>query len=503
MTEFQTILTVDFIMNKIDDQSSAEARNREPVCTAPAGRLSERYLITLMVLTGILMSVVDGSVVSIALPTITRYFQVDVARSQWVITGYLVSMTSLLLVFGRISELTGKMRLFISGMALFTASSLACGLSSSLDQLIIFRISQAIGAAMMFSISSAIIFQTFPKEEKGRAMGYVGSTAAVGSILGPIIGGIIVDFLGWNYIFLINVPIGAAIMILSLRFLRAPEARCRRLNMDWMGAGMLIIFMISLMLFLGQLAENLGLTSPSAISGAIFLIALLAFLKNESKHRAPLLDLSIFKIKNFVLPVIGMIAFIISNFMIMITGPFYLEGVLGYSPSRVGLVFLIVPAITVFGSPLAGWLYDRYHWRYYSALGMALMAAVMISMGFMSRRIDQTIDQTLILLSLIPLGIGSALFQSPNNTEIMKSLPCEKLGTASSVRATVVCLGMALGVSISSILVSVQLSWAGLKGPMIDVGPGMLTVMISNIIIISGLLCLAGTVVLLPRSPNC
>ena len=176
-----------------------------------------RYIILAIVLLGILMSVIDGNVVSIALPTITQYFNVDVTLSQWTITAYLLTMTALMLVFGKISEYTGKTKLFIIGFIIFTLSSLACGLSQNMTELILFRIAQGFGAAMVFSISGAIIYEAFPVSERGRAMGFLGSTVAIGSIAGPVLGGFLVDSLGWQYIFLINVPIGIILLATGLQ----------------------------------------------------------------------------------------------------------------------------------------------------------------------------------------------------------------------------------------------------------------------------------------------
>lgn len=205
-----------------------------------------RQIIMVIILIGILMAVIDGIVVSIALPTITRHFSVPVAESQWTITAYLVTMTSLLLIFGRVSEYTGRTRLFTAGLGIFTVSSLACGLSTTLSLLILFRVIQAIGAAMVFSISGAILFLASPPGEQGRAMGYIGSTVAMGSIAGPILGGFLVDALGWEYIFLINVPIGVLLLAIASRYLKIEERRSETLDMDWVGALSLVALMVSL-----------------------------------------------------------------------------------------------------------------------------------------------------------------------------------------------------------------------------------------------------------------
>ena len=260
-----------------------------------------RYIVLLLVLTGVLMAVVDGSVVSIALPTITEYFLVSIAQSQMIMTSYLVTLTSLLMIFGKVAEYVGKARLFFLGIALFSFSSLACGISTSLNLLVLCRIIQATGAAMMFSISSAIIFQAFPRGEQGRAMGYIGATVAIGSILGPTLGGFIVDLLGWKYIFLINVPIGIIQLLLSSRYMRIEDIRSSSFEVDWIGAVTLITFIVSLMAILGQLSISFTFQPAILALALIFLGSLAAFVINESRHKAPLLDLSIFRYRMFVL----------------------------------------------------------------------------------------------------------------------------------------------------------------------------------------------------------
>jgi EmrB/QacA subfamily drug resistance transporter len=456
-----------------------------------------RYIILVLVLTGVLMAVVDGSVVSIALPTITEYFDVSIAQSQWIMTSYLVTLTSLLLIFGKVAEHTGKSRLFILGIFLFTISSLACGLSTSLGTLILFRIVQAAGAAMMFSISSAIIFQSFPHGEQGRAMGYIGATVAIGSIIGPTLGGVIVDQLGWTYIFLINVPIGVTQLMLSTRYLRIEENRSSSLKIDWIGALTLVIFMVSLMALLGELATSFTVQPAIVVLALIFLGSLVMFVVNESRQKAPLLDLSIFRYKMFVLASLSMILFFVANLMISVLGPFYFEGVMGYTASQVGLIYLIVPAIMVVGAPVMGWIYDKYQHRYFAALGMGIMAASMMLLGYLAGSTDS--DPKLMLLPFVSLGIGAVFFQSPNNTEIMRALPRAKINIASSFMATVRNLGMALGVSLSGVLVSLHLSQAGYYGTVLGAGPALLSSTISSVMILAGMICVIGTLAALYR----
>jgi EmrB/QacA subfamily drug resistance transporter len=405
------------------------------------------------------------------------------------------------MIFGKVAEYVGKARLFLLGIALFSLSSLACGLSTSLNLLVLCRIIQATGAAMMFSISSAIIFQSFPRGEQGRAMGYIGATVAIGSILGPTLGGFIVDLLGWKYIFLINVPIGTVQLLLSSRYLKIEEETSRRLNVDLIGAATLITFMVSMMALLGQLSVSFAL-SPSNVALALtFILSLAAFVINESRQKAPLLDLSIFRYRMFVLPCFGMIIFFVSNLMISILGPFYFEGVRGYTPSQVGLIYLIVPAIMVIGAPVIGWIYDKHQFRYLAALGMVIMALSMIRLGSLAASLGS--DPRQMLLAFVFLGIGGAFFQSPNNTETMRSLPRDKINIASSFTATIRNLGMALGVSFSGVLVSLQLARAGYYGTLLQAGPVLLSSTVSRVMMLAGLLCIIGTIVSIYRGMKC
>ena len=449
-----------------------------------------RTVIMLMVLIGTAMAVVDGIVVSIALPTITDFFAVGVTGSQWVITGYLVTETSLLLIFGKISEYTGKRKLFLAGIALFTLSSLACGLSTSLAELVLFRVLQATGGAMIFSISAAMLFEIFPTGEQGRAMGYVGATIAIASLAAPVLGGFITDAVGWEYIFLINVPIGAVIFPLALKYLNLGETKKDRLEMDWVGAFSMILFMVAIILFMGDLAGGPGIGPVTLGYLLLFLVSFGVFLVNESRHTDPLLDLSIFRNRKFTLPSIAMILLFISFFMVNLVGPFYFEGVMGLQPSQVGLVFLIAPIIMIIASPLSGWLYDRYQYRFTAAAGIFLCGISMLLLSYGAL----VMDLGIIVLTFVPLSIGSALFQSPNNTEIMRALPKEKLGIASSLSATIRNLGMTLGVSLSSILLAYQLLLAGYSGPVTRADPTLLAGSISAIMLVGAAFCFIGTI---------
>ncbi len=181
-------------------------------------------------------------------------------------------------------------------------------------------------------------------------------------------------------------------------------------------------------------------------------MALAAFIFVERRTKDPLLDLSIFRVKLFVLPCVSMILYFIGNFMMNVCSPFYFQGVLGYTQSQVGMFMLVVPFIMVVGAPVGGWLYDKHHSRYYSTAGVGIVSLGLFTMGYAA----YIISVPVMLVAMVLLGIGGALFQSPNNTELMSSLPREKLSIASSVTATVRNLGFTLGVSLAAVSISLQ-----------------------------------------------
>jgi len=459
----------------------------------PPSAGTHRYVILVIVLVGVLMSVLDGIVVSIALPTITGAFSVDLSASQWIITAYMLTLTSLLLFFGRVAEFTGRSVLFILGLAVFTLASLACGLSATLAQLIAFRVAQGIGGAMVFSISGAILFLAFPPQERGRAMGYLGSTVAIGSILGPVLGGFLVDTLGWRAIFLINLPIGVILVAFSLLFLRTREERKPVFHMDWIGAATLVAALFFLMLLLSRLARVSESPLAAVLCAVLFVAAAAAFIVRESRYERPLLDLGIFRSRAFLMPVLAMMLFFVSSFMINVVGPFYFEEVMGFRPTQVGLMFLVVPVVMVVASPVAGWLYDTRRWRHYGAAGIAAVSLCYIALGILAQSWYSVAAMGGIF---VILGLGSALFQSPNSTEVMNSLPPGQTAIASSVSAAVRNLGMTLGVALASLFLPLQLRMFGSAGGVLQAGKGPLAASVGNIMIASGVLCILAVVVL-------
>ena len=420
----------------------------------------DRYLILAVVLAGVFMSVLDGVVVTIALPNITSNFHVGVAESQWVVTTYPVIETAFIIIFGKVAERTGKAKMFTTGLITFTASSLLCGVSGSLELLIAFRVVQGIGAAMLFSIAAAILFQVFRHEDRGKVMGLLGSAVAVGMLAGPAIGGFIVAGLGWQYIFWINVPIGVLATGLALKHLHLNERVVERLRMDYVGSVLWIVAIVSLMLTLGEVASAAGMNLLALVFMTVFVLSLAGFTIWEKRTPDPLLDVSVFRVKAFTFAGLSMAMFFISLNIVSVVGPFYYEGVLGYGPETVGVIFMILPAVMMFGSPITGRWYDRTHSRHYSPIGQLIRAGslFLLALGFFWQ------DMITMLVAFAIMGAGSALFKSVNDTEVMITLPREKAAVASSVSATFRNLSIPIGTSVGTMLLVFQIGNVDLTG---------------------------------------
>ena len=452
-------------------------------------------------LLGMFMSVLDNMIIGIALPTITAYFHAEIALSQWTMTAYLIAMTATLLIFGKLSEYTGKERMFLAGMGLFTLASLGCALAPTLLVLIVLRTVQGVGAAMAVSIVMALIIGLFPAGEHGKAMGTLGATIAVASLTGPVLGGFLIELAGWQSVFLINIPFGLLLLVLGLWSMDLTKPASGQIPMDWGGAAGLVVGISGLMFFLGSLSGGASQSAALMASGLAAVAGFVLFYQSVTTHPNPLLDLSVVSVRAFILPVASMVLFFTVVFMVNVSVPFYLEEAVGYSPSQVGLVFLVIPAVLAIGAPLTGRLYDRYPWKHYMPVGLGIAALALFAFAGAIRA-----GETGLLVPVLAIfAAGYALFQSPNNTEIMRSLPPAQSGIASSLSGTGRHFGMALGVAITAVIVSVQSSLAGAGGAGAGAGAGpemFVSVSATNMAIAAAVCLAAAMPLILRRTPD-
>lgn len=412
-----------------------------------------KWLILLNVSLGIFMSTLDAGIVNLALPNIMAGFNIDMVSAQWIVTAYLLTICAFLPIFGRISDMLGKKKLYALGFIVFGFGSLCCGLSGSILFLIISRTIQALGAAILMSNGQGIITAAFSPKERGRALGLTGSVVAIGNLTGPGVGGILVESFGWPSIFFINVPTGILGYFVSMAVL-SEDIRFENEDFDIWGAFLFISGISSLFFCISnfQSATYSPLFLYTLLIISIILLGILVAV--ELKIKYPLIDLSLFK--NYIFSLGMLSAFII--FLAMNTTtilmPVYLQEIIKLSPSTAGLVLMIFPVAMAVLAPVSGWISDKIGFGILTTIGLTFFTIGLLLMSTL------TVNTSILGIGLryIFFGLGSALFQSPNNSAVMGSAPRNKLGIAGGLNALVRNLGMISGITLSVSLHSYRMS---------------------------------------------
>jgi EmrB/QacA subfamily drug resistance transporter len=411
---------------------------------------SRKWYVMLAVAMSIFLGTIDGSIVNVALPTLVKELNTTFATVQWVVLAYLLAISTLILSTGRLGDMIGKKPVYLSGFVVFTTGSVLCGLAPTVHWLIAFRVIQAVGAAMTMALGMAIITESFPPQERGRALGIGGAIVSVGIVVGPTLGGLIIDSFSWRWIFFVNLPIGIIGVLLGLRFVPAFKPGGRQ-KFDFPGAISLFISLLAFLLAL-TIGQQLGFGDIRVLLlFGVWLVFLALFIFVEWRSPQPMIDLRLFKSSLLSVNLItGFITFIaIAGALILM--PFYLEDILGYQPRQVGLLMAIVPIGLGVMAPISGSLSDRFGTRPITVIGL-----VMLVIGYLAMSTLTT--QTSVvgyILRLLPVGLGMGIFQSPNNSAIMGSAPRERLGVVSGLLAITRTLGQTTGIAILGAI------WAG------------------------------------------
>jgi len=344
---------------------------------------SKKWYVMAAVAMGIFLATIDGSIVNVALPTLTQAFQTEFALVQWVVLAYLLTLTTLLLGVGRLADMIGKKHIYNLGFIIFTIGSVLCGLSRSITALIGFRVLQAIGAAMVIALGMAIVTEAFPPRERGLAIGVSGSMVSVGIVVGPTLGGLLIEALNWRWIFFVNLPVG--ILGTWLAFRHVPATRpVGGQTFDFKGAISLFLSLFCLLLAL-TFGQQIGFNQP--VVWCLLLISLISlgiFIYVELHTSDPMLDLRLFRNVYFSISLITALLSFISIAGTTFLMPFYLEYVLGYSPARVGLLLAVVPTVLAVLSPLSGALSDHFGSRPIALAGLALLLLGYAAMSTLS-----------------------------------------------------------------------------------------------------------------------
>jgi MFS family permease len=367
--------------------------------TPPRAEARAPWPVFVVVALGTFMSTLDSSIVNVALPTLQRAFRTSVSGIGWVSLAYLLTLTLLLLPFGRLGDAWGRRRIYLAGLALFVAGSLLCGLANSAAVLVASRVVQGVGASMVASNAAAIVTAVFPPAMRGRGLGSIGAVVGLGLTVGPPLGGFLLEAAGWRSIFLVNLPVGALALALGARLLPPDPAA----------------------------AERAGL------------------------GRAPLLDGALLRDRRFAGALGAQFLAFVALFTAVFLAPFYLENVTGLTPGEVGRVLVVVPLLLFLVAPLAGALSDRVGTRRLAATGLTLNAlGLLLLAGLVARAGARPAGVAEMVAGLFVVGLGQGVFQPPNSSAAMGAAPPSGLGLAGALVAAMRNLGMVVGIALAA-----------------------------------------------------
>lgn len=404
---------------------------------------SRKWLVMAAVVAGILLATIDSSIVNIAFPTLVQDLGTTFNVIQWVSLAYLLTNATFTLGVGRLGDVVGKKKLYVLGFAIFTVASVLCGISPTVGWLIGFRVMQALGAVLIMALGSAILVEAFPPHERGKALGYVGSAVSVGIITGPALGGLIISGFGWRPIFLVNLPIGIIGTWLAIR--NVPDTSpVPGQRFDVPGTILLSLALLSLSGAV-TLGQDLGFTSaPIVAAFAAFVVLVAAFIRVELRSPSPMIQLRLFRNPMLSVSVLsGFLAFVCLSVTFLLM-PFYLEDIVGLQVGFVGLLLGVQPLVMGLVSPVSGSLSDRIGIRRLTLIGLAIVLVALL----VFRSFDADTTPAQFLLFAIPLGLGLGIFQSPNNSAIMGSVPPSYMGLGGGIMTLTRLLGITTGVAV-------------------------------------------------------
>src|SRR5918912_1447599 len=393
---------------------------------------------------GTLMASLDRNIIFIALPAIALDVHTSFLTLIWIVLIYWLGTAAVLFNFGRLFDMFGGVKLYNMGFSLFTLGSGLCSISQTGEQLILFRIIQALGAAFLFSNSAAIITDTFRENERAKALGLNQTSIVIGSVIGLVLGGFLTSYLGWRSIFWVNIPIGTFATIWSYSRLRE-LGLIKKEKIDWVGN---ITFAGGLsMILIGVTLANFRIVSQFEILLTIIcgVSLLLLFIITEKKIPKPMFDLSLFKIPPFIGGNIAIFLNALSRGAFTLIMSFYLQGpTMRLNSLEAGIYLIPVSVALAAFAPLSGWLYDKFKLRIFASIGLLVSAAgffILTGIGITTSFYD-------IVTPLLMIGAGMGIFASPNRASIMTSVPPARRGVSAGISTTFVMVGNSFSIGL-------------------------------------------------------
>ena len=425
-------------------------------------RLDYKWLVFVTIALGTFVAVMDQTGVSLALPRLATHFDAAIPEVQWVTLGYMLTTGSLLLPMGRLSDIVGRKRVYIGGFVVFIAGALLAGSSTELLGVVLFKVLQGVGAAMVQANGMAIITSTFPASERGKVIGLFMTTVGMGAIAGPIVGGSIVSVFGWRAVFFAGAPLGLVAIASSAVVLRgrgdtASDLPGGRPRFDWIGASLSSAFLALLLLVMTN-AYRVGWGSPLVVSAFVgVMVLLVAFVWWELRVDDPMLDPALFRRSLFSLGSSASFLNFLGGMSVFFVMPFYLQGVVGLTPGQAGLV--IVPTAICFAAagPIAGRLSDRFGWQKFAIAGLVFSA---LSLVMLSRLTDST-PMAFVVAAMALQGVGMGTFYSPNASAVLSTVERSRYGIATAFLNMLRNVANVVGIAAATTIVTVTMASAG------------------------------------------
>jgi DHA2 family multidrug resistance protein-like MFS transporter len=416
--------------------------------TAPDGLpLPQRYGAILTIVLGISMAVLDGAIANVALPTIATDLNASPAASIWIVNAYQIAIVISLLTLAFLGDMFGYRRVYKCGLVVFTCTSLICALSHSLEMLTLARVAQGLGGAALMSVNTALIRLIYPQRFLGRGMGINSFIVAVSSAAGPTIAAAILSVASWQWLFLINIPLGIVAFVLAMRFLPPNGARSQASRFDLPSAVMNALTFGLLITALSSFAQGQSLNLVLGEVVAMLIIGFF-FVRRQLTLPVPLLPVDLLRIPLFSLSICTSICSFCAQMLAMVSLPFFLQSMMGRSEVETGLLLTPWPLATMVMAPLAGYLIEKVHAGFLGAIGLAVMACGLFALALLPAS-PHDLD---IVWRMMLCGAGFGLFQSPNNHTIVSSAPRNRSGGASGMLGTARLLGQSTGAALVALL---------------------------------------------------
>ena len=391
-----------------------------------------------------LLSALGTSIANVGLPTLAQVFEASFQQVQWIVLAYLLAITTLIVSVGRLGDLTGRRRLLLGGIGVFTLASALCGLAPTLGLLIGARVLQGLGAAIMMALTMAFVSETVPKERTGSAMGLLGSMSAIGTAMGPSLGGLLIGGFGWRAMFLMMLPLGLVTLLLAYRYLPADQRKA-----DTVGSGFDPLGSLLLGLTLGAyaLAMTLGRGHFGPLNIALLLVTCVGvglFIRVEARVAAPLIRLGMFRDPQLSASLAMSLLVTTVIMATLVVGPFYLARALGLDAVGVGLVLSVGPLVAALAGVPAGRMADRF-----GARRMTLAGLIALGLGcFTLSVLPRTFGIAGYLAPMVIITLGYAVFQTANNTVVMSNVAPDRRGLVSALLNLSRNLGLITGASV-------------------------------------------------------